>query len=171
MWPAGAVGLLRAGRTRPAPGTRYDAIIVLGCRVHDDGRPSAALIRRVEHACALHREGLAPRIVLSGGRVLGPVSEAEAARAHVRTHALAPEHALVIEDRSRTTRENASCTKQLLPELERVLVVTDAWHAPRARLIFAPHYREVHVAGTPGSTLRGAFREVPLYLLARVRGG
>ncbi len=47
--------------TRPA-----DAVVVLGARVHEDGRPSLALEDRVAHGARLVLQGVAPRLVLSG---------------------------------------------------------------------------------------------------------
>src|SRR5690606_18975019 len=46
---------------------RSDAIIVLGAAQYD-GTPSPALRRRLDHALDLHREGLAPQIVLTGSK-------------------------------------------------------------------------------------------------------
>ena len=57
----GAVWLDRHGRRAPAR-DRYDAIVVLGCRVRPDGTASPALARRTRHAARLYREGLAPRL-------------------------------------------------------------------------------------------------------------
>src|SRR5699024_7859386 len=44
-----------------------DAIVVLGAAQYD-GRPSPVLARRLDHALELHRAGLAPLIVVTGGR-------------------------------------------------------------------------------------------------------
>src|SRR3546814_15252238 len=47
-----------------------DAIIVLGAAQYD-GRPSRVLQDRLDHALELYEEGLADKIVLTGGRQAG----------------------------------------------------------------------------------------------------
>jgi Uncharacterized conserved protein len=46
-----------------------------------------------------------------------------------------PDTAILEEDRSTTTRENLLNAKALLPPGSVVVIVTDPYHAPRARLI------------------------------------
>ncbi|HEY7007001.1 MAG TPA: YdcF family protein [Sphingomicrobium sp.] len=110
--------------------------MVLGARVRPDGQPSAALERRMRVAISLYRAGAAPLLVLSGG---GGQTVPEAVV--MRDLALAagvPAAALVIEPRSRTTLENASETAKLLAPggHDAVLLVTDSYHALRARMLF-----------------------------------
>jgi uncharacterized SAM-binding protein YcdF (DUF218 family) len=113
-----------------------DAIVVLGCRLGADGRPSAAMERRVAAGVALLAAGAAPRLVLSGGGSAAR-PEAEVMRVLALGYG-APEAALLLETRSRDTIENALCTAALLRRdgLSRVVVVTDRYHLPRARLLF-----------------------------------
>jgi len=112
------------------------AIVVLGARVRPDGRPSAALERRMRVAISLYQAGAAPRLVLSGGGQRA-VPEAEVMR-DLALAAGVPASALIIEPRSRTTLENASETAKLLaPDgHDAVILVTDSYHAFRARLLF-----------------------------------
>ena len=51
----------------PSDGLHAAAIVVLGARVRPDGRPSAALERRMRVAISLYQAGVAPRLLLSGG--------------------------------------------------------------------------------------------------------
>jgi uncharacterized SAM-binding protein YcdF (DUF218 family) len=83
-----------------------DAIVVLGCRVDDAGRPSERMRRRMALAVELYRDGAAPLIVLSGGG-LGPVAEAAAMR-DLALAAGIPAAALLLEPDSRDTLANAS---------------------------------------------------------------
>jgi uncharacterized SAM-binding protein YcdF (DUF218 family) len=120
----------------PHRGLRPAAIVVLGARVLADGRPSAALLRRMQVAVSLYQAGVAPLLVLSGG---GRHAMPEAAV--MRELALAggvPAAALMIEPRSRTTLENATETAKLMASRGPVAVVlvTDSYHALRARLLF-----------------------------------
>lgn len=166
-WLLGAQALMRAGRARPEPSERFDAIVVLGCRVRDDGEVGPAFARRIEAGCALLAAGAAPKLVVTGGKVGGPVTEASAARAYVEKKALAPLDVLVLEDAARSTRENATCVRAMLGDA-RVLVVTTDWHVSRACRIFARSFSHVRGASAEGR-LRGALREVPLWLIDRLR--
>ena len=120
---------------RPA-GAAPAVIVVLGARVWPDGRASAALERRMRLAISLYRAGLAPLLVLSGGGRQA-VPEAEVMR-ELALAAGVPAAALMLERRSRTTLENATETaKLLIPQGQTaVVLVTDGYHALRARLLF-----------------------------------
>lgn len=167
-WWLAALALMRTGTRRPDPGERFDAIVVLGCRVRG-GVPGPAFARRLEVGCAALRAELAPKLVITGGAVGDSVSEADAGYAYVAQRAIAPLAAIVREDQSRTTRENATCTRALLGDA-RVLVVTTDWHVSRAERVFARSFTTVKCASAPGK-LRGALREIVPWILDRVRGG
>lgn len=115
---------------------RPAAIVVLGARVQPDGQASPALERRMRVAISLYRAGVAPLLVLSGGGRQA-VAEAEVMRDLARAAGL-PESALMLEPRSRTTLENATETAKLLAADSRpaIVLVTDGYHALRARLLF-----------------------------------
>ena len=117
-------------------GTAPQVIVVLGARVRPDGRASAALERRMRVAISLYRAGLAPLLVLSGGGRQA-VPEAEVMR-ELALAAGVPESALLLESRSLTTLENATETARLLAPSGRttIALVTDGYHALRARLLF-----------------------------------
>ena len=139
-----ALGLYRA--PQPDPSRRWDAIVVLGCRVDPTGQPSPTLRRRTERAVALWRQGLAPRIVFSGGVGTFPPSEAAAAARHARRLHVAPQ-AIRLEETSTSTRENARHVAALGQAGARVMIVTDDYHLLRARRVFAHHFEEVGTAG------------------------
>lgn len=158
-WLAMAWGLDSYGR-RQSGGEGYDAIIVAGCRVLPSGEPSLTLRRRTRHAVALHAEGRAPLVIFTGGVGDHAPSEASAAANHAIAQGL-PEAAIVLEDRSTSTEENARFAAELI-EGERVLVVTDAFHVYRTERVFRRHFRQVDGVGSVGATLprlRGALRE------------
>lgn len=108
--------------------------VVLGAAVRPDGTPSAALTRRTAHAIALFRAGTIDAILACGGVVRHPPSEASLIASLCRDAGI-PASAILVEDRSTTTRENLTNAKALLPPGARVIIVTDPYHAPRARLI------------------------------------
>jgi uncharacterized SAM-binding protein YcdF (DUF218 family) len=157
---------------------RFDALVVLGCRVSD--RPlSGAALRRVERAARAYDEGLAPSIVVSGGRRWNGVVEADAFAEALALRGV-PREALALERESKTTHENAVLTARLLlPQNRRsVGIVTCDWHLPRALYCF----RRAGLSGvgveapsppiSPGRRLLRALRErgAWFYVRAVARG-
>ncbi|MGP6087375.1 YdcF family protein [Antarctobacter jejuensis] len=110
--------------------------LVLGARVLPDGRPSPALRRRAVHAVSLWRDGRVRALILSGGVRTNPPAEA-LVMAQVCRAAGVPETALVLETGALTTEDNFRLSRPLLEALgaRKVVVVTDRYHAARARLM------------------------------------
>ncbi|GAB4267060.1 MAG: hypothetical protein Kow0013_16620 [Pararhodobacter sp.] len=110
--------------------------VILGAAVWPNGEPSPTLRRRVDHAIGLWRAGRVDRIMGCGGLGRHPPSEAHVI-ARLCRNAGIPESALDCEDRSTTTRENLCNALPILGRLgaREVVIVTDPYHAPRARLI------------------------------------
>lgn len=122
--------LAAANRDETAPA---DAVLVLG-RALDRDRPSPVFRARLDHGARLWGDGLAPRIVISGGRTgRSPVSEAQAGRDYLAGLGV-PEAALHLEDRSRHTLENLYFVRETARERgwARLLLVSDPLHLARA---------------------------------------
>jgi uncharacterized SAM-binding protein YcdF (DUF218 family) len=119
-------------------------IVVLGAKVLPDGRPSGAMERRMQVALSLYRAGVAPLLLLSGGGGHA-VPEADVMRG-LAVAAGVPESALLIEPLSRNTQENATHTAALLGGRgsTAVVLVTDRYHALRARVLFTLAGLTVH---------------------------
>lgn len=159
-WVGAAHQLHEYGQQHAGRG-RFDAIVVAGARLRDDGSASAALIRRTERAVELWREARAPVLVLTGG-VLGAGPSEALVAAELATKWGVPPSALVLEQHSRTTEENARLARELVGA-RRVLVVTDAYHVLRCEWIYARHFPSREVVGVARSDQlpwRGALREV-----------
>ena len=81
-----------------------DAIVVMGAAQYD-GRPSPVFAARLDHAVSLYLAGLAPNLVVTGGKADGDrTTEAATARAYAIARGV-PASAILVEDASRTTRE------------------------------------------------------------------
>ena len=94
---------------------------------------------RVWHAARLYHAGKAPSIIVTGGLVWDGPAPSGARVMQVQLRALGvPDHAIRIENDSRNTRQNALFAAELAASLgiERVLLVTSAWHMPRAAATF-----------------------------------
>jgi uncharacterized SAM-binding protein YcdF (DUF218 family) len=137
---------------------RADAIVVLGgaTRAHTYPRASAELNEagdRLLYAARLYRQGVAPYVLLSGGRaqIVGAASVPEAeTMAEILVELGVPREALWLEPVSRNTHENAVETLAILQEkgLDRIVLVTSASHMPRAVAVFAKTGLEVIPAPT-----------------------
>lgn len=123
------------------------AIVVLGGMTDPPLPPrreveAGSAIDRLLHGLRLLQAGKAPLLVFSGGNIpeLSGTRTTEAGQ--MRELAILcgiPPPALVLEDSSRTTRENAVFTARLLRRrgIDRVLLVTSASHLRRAMGVFA----------------------------------
>ena len=116
--------------------TRPRVALVLGAAVWAGGQPSPTLARRARHAAGLYLSGEIDVIVGCGGLGDHPPTEARAITTLCRAAGV-PETALAEENTSTSTRENLTNALPLLARLEprSVTIVTDPYHAPRARLI------------------------------------
>ena len=110
---------------------------MLGAKLDEGGRAGPRLKRRVARGAALFHDGAAPWLLLSGGTAGAPPAEADVMRT-LALEAGVPADRVLLEDRSRTTWENAFFTARLMAErdLTSALLVTDRLHLPRARLTF-----------------------------------
>ena len=92
---------------------------------------------RLYYAAELFHAGKAPAILVSGGSVWGLSTETEAeASAKVLRRLGVPEARLRLEGDSRNTRENATYSRVLAAETDRILLVTSASHMRRAQGCF-----------------------------------
>ena len=90
-----------------------DAIVVMGAAQYD-GWPSPVFAARLDHAIELYRAGVAPRLVVTGGKADGDrTTEAAAARAYAIDRGV-PAEAILVEDRSRTTLESIRAVGDIL---------------------------------------------------------
>lgn len=109
-----------------------DAIVVLGA-AQFNGRPGGVFAARLQHAVDLWKEGLAPYLVVTGGKLPGDVTtEAATARAWAIAHGVPPE-AILAEDHGRTTLESIEAVAAIFREqgLETGLFVSDETHMLR----------------------------------------
>jgi uncharacterized SAM-binding protein YcdF (DUF218 family) len=122
-----------------------DVVVVLGARVYADGRPSEALADRVRTACGLYRDGLARKLILSGGPGDGSVHETEAMRRMAMQLGVRSEDVL-LDRAGLNTQATVNNTRTLLTGLHasRVLVVSHFYHLPRIKLAYQRAGREVY---------------------------
>ena len=122
-----------------------DAIVVLGGATRNNESPRILPDMnehgdRLLYAAKLFKDGVAPRIVLSGGRIQwygGASSEAESMAEILELMGI-PRSAFLLESKSLNTHDNAVLTKKVLAQnnLQKVALVTSAFHMPRSMAIF-----------------------------------
>lgn len=115
-----------------------DAIIVLGAGLLRDGRPGWALTRRSLQAADLWHAGIAPYIICTGGQAESfPRSEAAACREILRASQV-PAGAILLEEQSRSTEENAIFSRRIMDDMgiADVVLVSDSYHMLRASWLF-----------------------------------
>ncbi|MEW6755035.1 MAG: YdcF family protein [Candidatus Latescibacterota bacterium] len=155
-----------------------DAVVVLGGMTDAPVPPRrevdvGAAFDRLLHGMRLLRAGRGRYLVLSGGVIalLEGSNMTEAARlAGLAAEYGVPPEAMLLEERSRNTYENALYTRALLAErgLGRVLLVTSAAHMRRAVAAFVAQGVEVVPAPTDVCVVRRPF--TPARLIPDVQG-
>jgi uncharacterized SAM-binding protein YcdF (DUF218 family) len=109
-----------------------DAIVVMGAAQYD-GRPSPLFRARLDHAIELFHEGVAPWLVVTGGKAEGDrTTEADAARLYAISRDV-PDSAILAEDQSRTTLQSIRLVAALMKDrdLESAVFVSDPSHMLR----------------------------------------
>ena len=128
-----------------------DAIVVLGAAQYD-GRPSPLFKARLDHAVELYQAGIAPRLILTGGKADGDrTTEAASAAAYAIDRGV-PAGAILLDEDSRTTLESIRAVGRLLRdnELEDAVFVSDRPHMLRVLRMAADN--GIAAWGSPTST-------------------
>ena len=119
----------QGGRDERRP---VDAIVVLGAAQYD-GRPSPVLEARISHGVELYEAGIAPILILTGGKAAADrTTEAAAARTWAIEEGV-PAAAILVEDRGRTTLESLESVATLLHRrgMTAAVFVSDRTHMLR----------------------------------------
>lgn len=111
-----------------------DAIVVLGAAQYD-GEPSEVFKARLDQAAFLFQEGLAPTIVVTGGKQEGDrFTEAEAGEMYLSDQGVSSDRILA-ETQGRTTYESLEAVSELAGDegIEKILLVSDPLHLERIK--------------------------------------
>lgn len=133
-WSVSAALVLRAATRDDAQ--HAQAIVVLGAAQYR-GRPSPVLRARLNHAVALFNQGIAPRLVVTGGMAEGDTaSEAAVSRIYMLSAGV-PDSAILLENEGRTTGQSLERVARLLHarRMDTIVVVSDPFHVLRASLV------------------------------------
>jgi uncharacterized SAM-binding protein YcdF (DUF218 family) len=133
---------------------KADAIVLLGGAMRGDPRMGILpdlnqYADRLVHAVALYKAGKARQLLLTGGSPPGSRSEAQLMQDVLAVMGIPPE-AIILEDQSKNSHDNAVNSARMLRErgMNRILLVTSAFHMPRAVPLFERQGLEVIPAPT-----------------------
>lgn len=117
--------------------TRFDAIVVLGAPSDSDGNPTPSQLSRVNEGVAEYEQGVAPRIIFTGGPVANRFVEAHGMAGAAEAEGI-PASVILEETRAQDTFGNACYVARLMQEhgWQSAEVVSSASQLPRAALIF-----------------------------------
>lgn len=147
-------GLLQPAPLADKPDLRdVGAIVVLGSGRYEDApeyggdTASALALERLRYGATLHRQTGLPLLV-TGGAPEDGLPEAQFMREILEREFKTPVR--WTESASRNTRENALFSRDILAKdnIHRILLVTHAWHMPRAQAAFERAGFDVIPAGT-----------------------
>lgn len=131
-----------------------DVIVVLGGSTrgyaHQSGLPDLnQQADRLVYAAQLYKSGKAPMLLLTGGGLEGSVSEAQQMQEVLSVMGI-PSRFMLLETRSRNTHDNAVFSASMLRAkgVQRILLVTSAFHMRRAIALFEAQGLEVVPAPT-----------------------
>ena len=133
--------------SRPA-----EAIVVLGAAQYD-GRPSPALRARLDHVVELWRDDVAAQVVVTGGKQPGDrFTEATASASYLRAQGI-PDEQILREVQGRSSFQSLADAASFLKRrgLERVVLVSDAYHAARIEGIAEEVGLDASVSPTPAT--------------------
>ncbi|MCY3946855.1 MAG: YdcF family protein [Anaerolineaceae bacterium] len=162
LLPALAVILYsRVDQAAPA-----DVIVLLGAGLEPGDRPSRSMTRRLQQVAELFHRGLASQVICSGGTGAGRSrSEAAVCGDFLQQQGI-PADAILLEEGSRSTEENARFSAALIEARgwQRVILVSDGYHLLRARLLFERFGQPVLTSPAahppPGPLVWNTLREV-----------
>ncbi|MBB3665402.1 Uncharacterized SAM-binding protein YcdF, DUF218 family [Prauserella flava] len=113
---------------------QVDAIVVLGAAQYN-GTPSQVFAYRLGQAKELYDQGVAPRIVTTGGRAPGDTySEAESGARWLTDNGVPEKDVLTVPEGADTLRSLQAAARELQDRgWATTVIVSDPWHSLRAR--------------------------------------
>lgn len=113
-----------------------DAVLVLGAAQYN-GKPSAVLEARLEHAQRLYQRGVAQYVMTVGGRRSGDnYTEADAGQRWLMTHGVPSDHIITVEAGNDTLGSlRAAATVARQQGWRSAVIVSDPWHSMRSTIM------------------------------------
>jgi uncharacterized SAM-binding protein YcdF (DUF218 family) len=134
IWSSFVVAIIDAGHRDQAG--QADAIIVLGAAQYE-GRPSPVLRARLDHAASLWTRGLAPRMIVTGGRGVGDTTSEAAVGMRNLVQRGDPVTTNSMDTEGLTTSQSMVAARRFLEAKSHptVLIVSDPFHMLRLAIL------------------------------------
>ena len=113
-----------------AVGFDADAIVVLGASVFADGTPSGILRDRLDDGIALYKEGVAPKLIMSGDNSTVSYNEVQVMKDYAISQGV-PSYDIFCDHAGFSTYESMYRAKHVFGA-ERIVVATQTYHLYRA---------------------------------------
>ena len=144
-----------------------DCILVLGCFVKDDGRPSDMLHDRLTRGVELHDLGAAPKLLMSGDHGREEYDEV-AAMKQFAIDAGIPSEDVFMDHAGFSTYESIYRAKEIF-QADKILIMTQEYHLYRALYIADQLGVEAYGVSSDYHTYVGQFMRDFREILARVK--
>lgn len=152
-----------------------DCILVLGCRVHEDGSPSLMLADRLEKGIELYESGASARLLMSGDHGRSEYDEVNTMKAFAVEQGV-PSEAVFMDHAGFSTYDSIYRAKDVF-QAEKIIVVSQEYHLSRALYIaerlgldaYGVAAADISYQGTTYRSLREAAARGKDFLLAWVQ--
>ena len=139
--------------------TDVDCILVLGCYVHDSGRPSDMLADRLRRGIELYQSGAAPKLLMSGDHGQKDYNEVKAMKLEAMDEGI-PSEDIFMDHAGFSTYESAYRAKAVF-EVESAFIVTQKYHLYRA--VFLARAMGIEAYNKKQAEISGAGKGESLY--------
>lgn len=139
-------------------------VLVLGARILDENTPCKVLENRLISAIIYLQKFENSKVIVSGGTGIDePISEGYVMKKYLINHGI-DKHRIFVEDLSTNTFENLKNTKQILKDLDEILIITSKYHLFRSKFLARRvGFRKIYLIGSEvnaGSRQKNIIREI-----------
>jgi len=132
--------------------TDVDCILVLGCYVHDSGRPSDMLADRLRRGVELYHAGASPKLLMSGDHGQEEYNEVKAMKLEAIEEGI-PSEDIFMDHAGFSTYESIFRARDVFAA-DKIIIVTQEYHL----------YRALHVANALGVEAYGVSADYHTYV-------
>lgn len=144
-----------------------DCILVLGCKVHEDGNPSHMLEDRLKRGVALYKGGAAPKILMSGDHGQVEYDEVNAMKKYAMDAGI-PSEDVFMDHAGFSTYESMYRAKEVFGA-KKIIIVTQEYHLYRAIYAAERMGMEAYGVNADYRTYSGQLMRDVREVLARVK--
>ncbi len=139
-------------------------VLVLGARILNENTPCKVLENRLISAIIYLQKFENSKVIVSGGTGIDePISEGYVMKKYLINHGI-DKHRIFVEDLSTNTFENLKNTKQILKDVDEILIITSKYHLFRSKILARRvGFRKIYLIGSEvnaGSRQKNIIREI-----------